>query len=107
MYGVSKQTIVYKLNSLNIISDDLKEEYISQLEEKNKLDKIKKEEINNGKDYYPMPTERKKKKFDGEPYTRLVLRAFENNVITAPKAVKYLDAPIDKFESISNEIWGG
>ena len=107
MYGVSKQTIVYKLNSLNIISDDLKEEYISQLEEKNKLDKIKKEEINNSKEYYPMPTERKKKKFDGEPYTRLVLRAFENNVITAPKAVKYLDAPIDKFESISNEIWGG
>ncbi|WP_407453115.1 ImmA/IrrE family metallo-endopeptidase [Methanobrevibacter sp.] len=106
MYGVSKQTMVYKLNSLNIISDDLKEEFISQLEEKNRLDKIKKEERNKDKEYYPMPVERKKKKFDGEPYARLVLQAFENNVITAPKAVKYLDAPIDKFELISNEIWG-
>ena len=106
MYGVSKQTMVYKLNSLNIISDDLKEEYISQLEEKNMFDKIKKEERNNDKDYYPMPVERKKKKFDGEPYTRLVLQAFENNIITAPKAVRYLDTPIDKFERISTDIWG-
>lgn len=105
-YGVSKQTIVYKLNSLNIISNDLKEEYISQLEEKNKEDKIKKEEKNNEKEYHPMSVKSKKKKFDGEPYTRLVLQAFENNIITAPKAVKYLDTSIDKFESISNEIWG-
>lgn len=107
VYGVSKQTIVYKLNSLNIISDELKEEYISQLEEKNRFDKIKKEERNKDKEYYPMAPERKKKKFDGEPYTKLVLQAFENNIITAPKAVRYLDVPIDKFERISNEIWGG
>ena len=106
MYGVSKQTMVYKLNSLNIISDDLKEEYIFQLEEKNMFDKIKKEERNNDKDYKPMPVERKKKKFEGEPYTRLVLQAFENNIITAPKAVRYLDTPIDKFERISTDIWG-
>lgn len=106
MYGVSKQTIVYKLNSLKIISNELKEEYISQLEEKNKEDKIKKEEKNNEKEYHPMSVKSKKKKFDGEPYTRLVLQAFENNIITAPKAVKYLDTSINKFESISNEIWG-
>ena len=106
IYGVSKQTMVYKLNSLNIISDDLKEEYISQLEEKNRIDKIKKEETNTGKEYFPMFIPVKKKKFEGEPYTILVLQAFENNIITAPKAVKYLDVPIDKFERISNEIWG-
>ena len=98
--------MVYKLNSLNIISDELKEEYISQLEEKNRFDKLKKEERNENKEYYPMSAERKKKKFDGEPYTRLVLQAFENNIITAPKAVKYLDIPIDKFERVSSEIWG-
>lgn len=106
MYGVSKQTIVYKLNSLNIISNELKEELIQQIEEKNRINKEKKAVRNKQNDYYPMPAKIKKKKYDGEPYTRLVLQAYENNIITAPKAVRYLDTPIDKFESISNEIWG-
>ena len=106
IYGVSKQTIVYKLNSLNIISNELKEYLIQQIEEKNKITKEKKVARNKEKEFFPMAAKHKKKKYDGEPYTRLVLQAYENNIITAPKAVKYLDTPIDKFESISNEIWG-
>ena len=106
VYGVSKQTIVYKLNSLNIINNELKEELIQLIEEKNEVTKEKKRARNNDKEYVPMAEKHKKKKYDGEPYTRLVLQAYENNIITAPKAVRYLDTPIDKFESISNEIWG-
>lgn len=106
VYGVSKQTIVYKLNSLNIINNELKEELIQLIEEKNEITKEKKRASNKEKEYFPMAEKHKKKKYDGEPYTRLVLQAYENNIITAPKAVRYLDTPIDKFESISNEIWG-
>ena len=106
LYGVSKQTIVYKLNSLNIISDGLKDELIQQIEEKNKRFKERNAVHNKENDYFPMPIKQKKKKYDGEPYTRLILQAYENNIITAPRAVKYLDVPIDQFESISNEIWG-
>lgn len=106
MYGVSKQTIVYKLNSLNIISNELKEQLIQQIEERNTIAKEKKISRNKEKEYFPMAEKYKKKKYDGEPYTRLVLQAYENNIITAPKAVRYLDTPIDNFESISNEIWG-
>lgn len=106
MYGVSKQTIVYKLNSLNIISNELKEELIQQIEERNRQSKEKKVARNKQNDYFPMQAKHKKRKYDGEPYTKLVLQAYENNIITAPKAVRYLDTPIDQFESISNEIWG-
>ena len=107
MYGVSKQTIIYKLNSLKLISDELKDEYILEIEEKNRITKEKKQTRNKEKEYFSMAEKFKKKKYEGEPYTRLVLQAYENNIITAPKAVKYLDTPIDKFESIRNEIWGG
>lgn len=106
VYGVSKQTIVYKLNSLNIINNELKEELIQLIEERNEITKEKKKARNKDKEYFPMAEKHKKKKYEGEPYTRLVLQAYENNIITAPKAVRYLDTPIDKFESISNEIWG-
>ena len=104
IYGVSKPTVIYKLNSLNIISDKVKTELIIEIEEKNKLDKIKKAEKN--KNSSPqIPTKIKKKKYDGEPYTRSILQAYDNKIITAPKAVKYLDTSIDKFEDIINYIW--
>lgn len=105
-YGVSKQTIVYKLRSLNIISEELKDELILEIEEKNMKAKENKRNRSKDDDFYPMSPKYKKKKYEGVPYTRLVLQAYENKIITAPKAVKYLDTSIDNFESISNEIWG-
>ena len=100
MYGVSKQVIIYRLNSLNLISDDLKEKYIVELEEKNRLNRIKRQ--SKLKKSNPMiPIYVKKKKYDGSAYTKLVLDAYENQFITAHQAVRYLDTSIDKFESIS------
>lgn len=106
IYGVSKQTIIYKLNSANKIDDKLKNEYITEIEEKNRNDKLKKEENTKNKENIQIPTRIKKKKYDGAPYTRLVLDAYDNKIITAPQAVRYLDTSIDKFEDIGEWVRG-
>ena len=105
IYGVSKQTMVYKLYSSKLIDNDLKEELISEIEKRNFLDKQKKMEKNK-KSSPRIPTRIKKRKYDGEPYTRLIVQAYENRLITAPKAVRYLDTSIDKIEDIINDMWG-
>lgn len=98
IYGVSKQTMVYRLYSSRLIGNELKEQLILEIEEKNAYDKLKKAQKNRNSSPR-ISTLIKKKKYDGEPYARLVLQAYENNVITAPKAVKYLDASIDAIEN--------
>jgi Zn-dependent peptidase ImmA (M78 family) len=105
MYGVSKQTVVYKLNSINLIDDELKNEIITQIEEKNNEIKQKKKEKNK-RSTPKISTSIRKKKYDGEPYTKLVLTAYENNVITSTQAMRYLDTSLDNFDKISKDIWG-
>ena len=105
MYGVSKQTVVYKLNSINLIDDELKNEIISQIEEKNNEIKQKKKEKNK-RSTPKISTSIRKKKYDGEPYTKLVLSAYENNVITSTQAMRYLDTSLDNFDKINEDIWG-
>ncbi len=104
-YGVSKQSLVYKLNSINLISNELRDEIISQIEEYNSETKKKTKEKN--KNNNPkIPTSTRKKKYDGMPYTRLVLNAYDNNIITSAQAMRYLDTSLDNFEKISNEVRG-
>lgn len=105
IYGVSKQTIVYRLNSLDYIDNDIKDKIINILEEKNQRDKQKKKEQNT-KGSPKLSTSTRKKKYDGIPYVKLVLNAYENNIITAPQAIRYLEMPLDKFEIVDKEIWG-
>lgn len=104
-YGVSEQSLVYKLNSIHLISDELKDELISQIEEYNNETKKKIKEKN--KNSNPkIPTSTRKKKYDGMPYTRLVLNAYDNEIITSTQAMRYLDTSLDNFEKISNEVRG-
>lgn len=105
IYGVSKQTIVYRLNSLDYIDNATKDKIINILEEKNQRDKQKKKEQNT-KGSPKISTSTRKKKYDGIPYVKLVLNAYENNIITAPQATRYLEMPLEKFEIVDKEIWG-
>lgn len=105
IYGVSKQTIVYKLNSIDLISNELKEELISDIEKKNRENKQKIQE-NNKKNIPKISISSKKIKYDGKPYTKLVLNAYENNIITSTQAMRYLDTSLDNFERISADVWG-
>ena len=46
----------------------------------------------------------RKKNYDGIPYIRLVLNAYNNEIITSTQAMRYLDTSLDNFEKISNEV---
>ena len=47
-----------------------------------------------------------KKKYDGIPYTRLILNAYNNEIITSTQAMRYLDTSLDNFEKISDGVGG-
>lgn len=105
VYGVSKQTVVYKLNSSHLIDEDLKNEWIAHIEDENNLKKEKyHQRKKNSEPRIPIPII--KQKYDGTPYTRLVLNAYENEIITSTEAMRYLDTSIDKFDKIYDEVWG-
>lgn len=104
-YGVSKQSVVYKLNSSRIIDDDLRDYWIGILEHDNAV-KREKDMIKQKESTPKIPTPIRKMKYDGTPYTRLILNAYENEIITSTQAMRYLDTSIDKFERIYNEVWG-
>ena len=45
-------------------------------------------------------------KQDGTPFTKLVLDAYENNVITATQAMRYLDTSLDNINKLDLNING-
>lgn len=104
-YGVSKQSIVYKLYDSELINNELKNDWINQLEidnqqkRKNDLEKKKK-----NKPHIPIPI--LKRKQDGTPFTKLILNAYENNVITATQAMRYLDTSLDNINKLDLDIHG-
>ena len=102
LYGISKQSLVYKLNSSKLI-DDVKNNFINEIELKNR-NKTQKDIGRSKNSNQRIPTYIKKKKYDGTQFIKLILVAYENNIITAPQAVRYLDTSFDNFEKINNEI---
>lgn len=105
LYGVSKQTVVYKLNSSNLIDDDMKNECIARIEAENAHRKEK--DYQKKKNSEPrISISVIKQKYDGTPFTRLVLNAYENEIITSTEAMRYLDTTVDKFDKIYSEVWG-
>lgn len=105
IYGVSKQSIVYKLNDSNIISNESRDVWIKKLEEGNKI-KREKDQKNKKNSSPHISTVIIKKKQDGTPYTRLILDAYDNEVITATQAMRYLDVSLDTIKSLDLDIKG-
>lgn len=106
LYGVSQQVIVYRLSDLEIISKKKKISKINEIEYSNKRKKEKKLEEAKKSEGGGMSHVSKKKKYDGEFYSRFILNAYENNIISSSKFMRYLDIPIDKIESLHEEVYG-
>jgi Zn-dependent peptidase ImmA (M78 family)/transcriptional regulator with XRE-family HTH domain len=105
-YGVSRQVIVYRLANLNKISQTEKNDLIKITEDENKRKKEKKEERNKFSKGGGMSKIVRSVKFEGKPFTRFILNAYENNSISASKFMRYLDFPIDMIDLLHEEIYG-
>ncbi|MDR0912237.1 MAG: ImmA/IrrE family metallo-endopeptidase [Methanobrevibacter sp.] len=104
-YGVSQQVIIYKLSDLGKITQSEKEHAINLIENKNKNKKQKQMERNKKSTGGGMSKILKKKKYDGKPYSRFILNAYENNIISSSKFMRYLDIPVDKIDSLEEELF--
>ena len=105
-YGVSQEVIVYKLaNTDNISQKDVKIK-INELKEINKNKKEKQTQKNKQSKGGGMSKPAKKKKYEGQPYTRFILNAYENNLISSSKFMRYLDIPVDKIDKLHDVLYG-
>ena len=105
IYGVSKQSIVYKLNNSGFIDDGLKNEWIIKLESDNQIMREKDAERRRNSEPH-ISTISMKRKQDGTSYTRLILEAYDNDIITSTQAMRYLDTSLDKIKGLDLEIRG-
>lgn len=99
IYGVSKQTVVYKLNSCNKIDDNLKKDLIIKIEEANNIKRNKDIERKNRSEPR-IKTITTKNKQDGSSFTKLIIEAYDNEIITATQAMRYLDTSLDQIKEI-------
>ena len=106
LYGVSQQVIVYRLSDLNIISKNEKISKINDIKANNNRKKQKELERAKKTQWGSLGHVSKKKKYDGEFYSRFILNAYENNIISSSKLMRYLDFPIEKIEILHEELFG-
>lgn len=104
-YGVSKQTIVLRLYSLNKISKEFKEEQIKIIESYNAEQKRKEKERNKKSKGGGMSAIDKKKKYEGKPYSRFILNAYEHKIISSTKFMRYLNLSIDSADSLYELVY--
>lgn len=104
-YGVSKQTIVLRLYSLNKISKEFKDEQIKLIELHNAEQKRKEKERNKKGNGGGMSAIDRKKKYEGKPYSRFILNAYENKIISSTKFMRYLDLSIDAADSLYELVY--
>lgn len=104
-YGVSKQTIIYKLYSSNHINNKMKERWISKLEYDSQKDKEKtKTQKKNTTPH--ISTIIRKRKLEGIPYTKFILEAYTNELISSTEAMRYLDVNWENLKKVEFEIMG-
>ena len=106
LYGVFQHVIVYRLSDLNIISKKEKISKINEIKANNNRKKQKELERAKKSQWGSLGHVPKKKKYDGEFYSRFILNAYENNIISSSKLMRYLDFPIEKIESLHEELFG-
>jgi len=92
-YGVSQQVIAYRLANTGIISQKEAEAKVSEIIQTNKKKKEKAKQNLKSK-RGGMSKTAKKRKYEGKPYTRFILNAYEDNLITSSQFIRYLDLPI-------------
>lgn len=104
LYGVSQQVIVYKLANMHKISDSTKKLLISQIEERNQKKKEKQKQKNKNSNGGGMSKIAKKKKYEGKPYSRFILNAYENEIISYSKIIRYLNISPNEIDSLYEEV---
>lgn len=104
-YGVSKEVCFYRLFEKKFISEDKLNKEISVIEEKNR-EKMEKKRLNYKKSKGGgLSLVAKKKKYEGKPFMRFLLNAYENELISPVKFMKTADISIDYVNSLNDEMW--
>ncbi|MEL7669391.1 ImmA/IrrE family metallo-endopeptidase [Methanobacterium sp.] len=106
IYGVSKQTILLRLHSLKKTRE---EQFISlynalEVDDEEKQEKKKKKSKNKKREGSMSPVN-KKVKYDGKAYSRLIVSAYENNIISPVTFSRYLDLPVTDVGKLINNIY--
>ncbi|MDR2545142.1 MAG: ImmA/IrrE family metallo-endopeptidase [Methanobrevibacter sp.] len=105
IYGVSKQTVIIQLYKLGKTSKTFKDDTINSLKEHNIILKDKEKERRKNSDGGGMAPVKKVKKYDGKPFSRFIVSAYENEIIGPTEFKRYLNLPIDSIDSLYDEIF--
>lgn len=106
IYGVSKQTILLRILTLNKISKESFRIQFNQLkrdaeeQEKRKIERQRKQKQSGS-----MAPVSKKIKYEGKPYSRLILSAYDHKIITPVNFSRYLDLPVTDAEKLAEKIF--
>ncbi|MEN6292268.1 MAG: XRE family transcriptional regulator [Methanobacterium sp.] len=104
IFGVSKQTILLKLYDNKKTTIAFKNSMIKDLEEENEEFRRKKEERNKNSSGGGMSSIEKAKKYEGKTYSRFIINAYENNVISSVTFMRYLNVSIDNIDALFDEV---
>lgn len=104
LYGVSKQTILLRLYTLRKIPKKSFEEIFLHLK-KDAEEKEEKKKLRNQKQRGSMAPVDKKVKYDGKPYSRLIVSAYQNNIISPINFSRYMDLPVTDAEKLAEKIY--
>ncbi|KZX11104.1 ImmA/IrrE family metallo-endopeptidase [Methanobrevibacter curvatus] len=106
IYGVSQQVIAYRLANIGKIGQNEVKQKINEITEKNQIKEERQAQRNKKSNGGGMSKPAKKKKYEGQPYTRFILNAYENNLISSSRFMRYLDIPVDKIDKLHDVLYG-
>lgn len=105
-YGVSKQTILLRIFTLNKITKKSFGSQFKQLQkDADEQEKKKKERRKKQKTKGAMAPVDKKIKYEGKPYSRLILSAYDHNIISPVNFSRYMDLPVTDVEKLAEKIF--
>jgi Zn-dependent peptidase ImmA (M78 family) len=106
IFGVSKQTILLRILTLKKISKKTFGGMFKQLKidaeekEKKKLIALKKRKRKGG-----MAPVAKKIKYEGKPYSRIIISAYDHDLISPVNFSRYMDLPVSDAEKLAEKIF--
>lgn len=106
IYGVSKQTILLRLYSLKKIDKTLFKVMYKELDTMDEEREKKKQERNKKREQKgSMSSTDRKVKYEGKPYSRLMVSAYENKIISPVTFSRYMDLPVTAVEKLIDKIY--
>ncbi|MCL2115855.1 MAG: ImmA/IrrE family metallo-endopeptidase [Methanobrevibacter sp.] len=105
IYGVSKQTVIIQLYKLGKTSKTFKDSTITSLKEHTVMLKDKEKERRKNSKGGAMAPVQKVKKYEGKPFSRFIVSAYENEIIGPTEFKRYLNLPSDSIDSLYDEIF--